>query len=631
MAHPLTQFASPPNLRSSLFKNPPDSVPPTDVLEELHSELKLLKTKALERAKKAEYDLRFIEESMKRMKEKEKGKAKAVDKVKKERDFTPIPAEEPKLPQSLPPRPRVVGGTPVPSTSAKPLLDPRKSLSKAVEDTKKKKKKRKREAGESEDEREPQRIRKGSPTPSIHIHTHKASKGPPNSLHLKPSGPDFGVPQPVLVPSRPPVPPPPTPGPSKPTDVNDDFSKVKPPAQVLVTTFYSSIEPWLRPIKEEDVGFLEYTADEVEPYVMPKLGRHYSEVWEEEDIAYYGMPLTDIASVRAAQVAAAATSSSTGPLPKWDPSTLTESDAVTEEKGHGPFTERLLSALLPIPDSTVWKGVKAAEDAMEGRPGITGAAFAAAKEKVNVADLEERIKDSARFYGLITEKPDYSEAIDDPISAALRQAQRQLRTVVATNKARKNRLAAVARDRLGYQEYLDLRDSIDKNIISLYTKLQKKDAPKVSKKKKKGVEVNGNASANGSANANATVNGNGNGSGSNNTVLISSLPPCPAALGLGPDDELKLTVPAQLKQLVNTRRQWVDAVGSVFEEKERENPGRIYGLPQKSLYEGLEEDIRKEEAEKLKSTPADTRTKGSSTNGDSEGKGRARGDEMEVG
>jgi len=40
-------------------------------------------------------------------------------------------------------------------------------------------------------------------------------------------------------------------------------------------------------------------------------------------------------------------------------------------------------------------------------------------------------------------QPDYSEKVDDPIATALRQAQRELRTVVATNKARKERLAAI--------------------------------------------------------------------------------------------------------------------------------------------------------------------------------------------
>jgi transcriptional adapter 3 len=151
--------------------------------------------------------------------------------------------------------------------------------------------------------------------------------------------------------------------------------------------------------------------------------------------------------------------------------------------------------------------------------------------------------------------------------------------VVALNKARKERLAAIARDRLGYQEYLDLRTALDRSITNAYAKVQKKDEPKLSKKKKKMSEPNG--SANG------------------NTPSASVPKPSPAALGLGPDDDLHLVVPDQLKQLVETRRQWVSTVGSVFDEKERECPGRIWGLPRHSIYEGLEEAVRRDLAQLL--------------------------------
>lgn len=77
-----------PTINSALLRNPPDAVPPTGDLESLHAELKLLRERTLERAKKAGEDLKIIEESMRRMKEKEKGKAKALEKVKKERGCT---------------------------------------------------------------------------------------------------------------------------------------------------------------------------------------------------------------------------------------------------------------------------------------------------------------------------------------------------------------------------------------------------------------------------------------------------------------------------------------------------------------------------------------------------------------
>lgn len=159
--------------------------------------------------------------------------------------------------------------------------------------------------------------------------------------------------------------------------------------------------------------------------------------------------------------------------------------------------------------------------------------------------------------------------LDDPISTALRQGQKQLRTVIATNKARKTRILDIARDRLSYQEYLELRDSLDKSIVSSYTKLQKKDGPKVSKKKKKG-----------DSGVNGTVNG-----------VVTPLPN-PASSGLGPDEEGKLFVPESLKGMVETRRQWVDVIGGSFEERQRQFPGRAWGFPERSVFEGVEEEVQ---------------------------------------
>ena len=208
------------------------------------------------------------------------------------------------------------------------------------------------------------------------------------------NGPDFSIPPAQqLLPPRPPIPPPPVAGPSKPSEVMEDFSKLKQPAQTVITTFYSSVEPFMRNIKEEDVGFLEYTGDEVEPYVMPKLGRHYLDVWEDQDNGL-------LPPVILGELPVAPPSAFAAPTPKWDSSTLTEVDLLTEDKGHGPLTERVISALLPIPDLAVWKGVKAAEDAMEGRPGGSGAA-AARRERLNITDLEGRIRDTMRYHGLL--------------------------------------------------------------------------------------------------------------------------------------------------------------------------------------------------------------------------------------
>lgn len=185
--------------------------------------------------------------------------------------------------------------------------------------------------------------------------------------------------------------------------------------------------------------------------------------------------------------------------------------------------------------------------------------------------------------------------------------------MVATNKARRARLTAIARDRLGYQFYLEDREDLDKCISNLYAKLQKKsEGPKSHKKKKKVPELNG---------ATNTPNG---------TAVIA---PSPAALGLAPTDDYELNVPEQLKQYVQTRRRYVDAVGKVFEGKERESPGRIYGLPSTSIYEGIEEDVQRE-LERLgppsRSEPSTgiTHTRTSNGNAHSMSKGKARADDM---
>jgi transcriptional adapter 3 len=203
--------------------------------------------------------------------------------------------------------------------------------------------------------------------------------------------------------------------------------------------------------------------------------------------------------------------------------------------------------------------------------------------------------------------------------------------VVATNQARKERLTAIARDRLGYQEYIELRHAIDKNITTLFSKLQKKDVPKLSKKKKK--PLVGAAAAAAAAAA----------AGAIDVDAPPPVPPCPAALGLTPDEENRLTVNDQLKQLVETRRQWVDTVGAVFEEKQRLNPGRIWGFPKESIYKGIEEEVREKllHASMVSSVGTTNGNEGGTgavaaapdtairINGN--GKHKARGDEMDIG
>ena len=208
--------------------------------------------------------------------------------------------------------------------------------------------------------------------------------------HKVTAGQDFSIPpRQQVLPRRPSIRRPPIPGPSNTTDVTEDITKSEAPSQTLVTTFYSSIEPWIRNIREEDVGFLEYTGDEVEPFVMPKFGVHYSEVWEDDAI----VPHNALHKLKDAPA-----SSFLAPQATWDPAMLQDSDLVSEQQG-GPLTDRVVISLFPIPD--VWKGAEAAAaDAMEGRPGGSGTA-AARRQRLSVTDLEARVRDTMRFHGLL--------------------------------------------------------------------------------------------------------------------------------------------------------------------------------------------------------------------------------------
>jgi transcriptional adapter 3 len=84
MSSLLVPYPSVQPFRSQIVKSTPDVVPPTEELEALQSELIELRQHTLERAKKADEDLRTIEESMKKLKEREKGKARLVERTKRE-------------------------------------------------------------------------------------------------------------------------------------------------------------------------------------------------------------------------------------------------------------------------------------------------------------------------------------------------------------------------------------------------------------------------------------------------------------------------------------------------------------------------------------------------------------------
>lgn len=145
-----------------------------------------------------------------------------------------------------------------------------------------------------------------------------------------------------------------------------DFTKAKPPNQVQFSTFSTYIEPYFRPFVEEDLHFLEqklagssydysYTPTitgtsaaaqaaavtaankcaQLSPYVIPKLGRLYSEVWKEQDGPNPGYTLNPPEPVRSKEVA-----------PHGSSEGILDSELERNDISCGPLASRLLSAIL---------------------------------------------------------------------------------------------------------------------------------------------------------------------------------------------------------------------------------------------------------------------------------------------
>lgn len=161
---------------------------------------------------------------------------------------------------------------------------------------------------------------------------------------------------------------------------------------------------------------------------MPPLGRHYSEIWEEQDRAALGLaPLpphkvttirnpyaawTDPIPPQSANPAMSLTNLSLQqhsniPPPnkgiRWDPATLTEQDLVTEEHGSGPLTERVFSSFMHLPSSNkdeddTFASFNPSGLGVKGGPGL-GRGIG----QGTVGDLEERLMKECKALGLILE------------------------------------------------------------------------------------------------------------------------------------------------------------------------------------------------------------------------------------
>ncbi|KAJ9646319.1 Transcriptional regulator [Coniosporium tulheliwenetii] len=251
------------------------------------------------------------------------------------------------------------------------------------------------------------------------------------------------------------------------TPPDRDFSNAKPANQVNATVFANYVEPYIRPLTEEDIAFLKERGDRVTPFIMPRRGpRHYKEIWAEEDsgMAVDGVKkeMADPNEVR-------------GSIEDINDE-VAETDAVST----GPVLARLISTLRPearpTTAATTNGEVNGTTNHDPDRMDVDGEPT----NHVNDLNLPGQLV-HAGFIPPST-NPDYTAHYDDAVAGRLRYLQSELRRQSIINGARKARLLELAEVRMAQQEYSTIADDLDNQLNAAYLKRNRSLSKTVKKK-----------------------------------------------------------------------------------------------------------------------------------------------------
>jgi transcriptional adapter 3 len=265
-----------------------------------------------------------------------------------------------------------------------------------------------------------------------------------------------------------------------------DFSSAKPASQINFSTFQAYVEPYIRPLTEEDVAFLKERGDRVTPYLIPPRGpMPYTEVWAKEDgVNHHDFNLR---------------------LPPNEPrgniEDMNDDVAETAQVSAGPLISRLMSGFRHDPhvtkddqtngnaDISMTNGESTAggleseqamnnEDASDTVASFKPATHFPDQYKIppnagrDFAPLEQRTLQELRYCGFVTPEatPDYDSQYDDEVAARLRYLQSELQRVSRENTARKARVLELTEERMAMQEYSTIADDLDSQINTAYLK-----------------------------------------------------------------------------------------------------------------------------------------------------------------
>ncbi|KAM5463633.1 Transcriptional regulator [Microsporum audouinii] len=338
-----------------------------------------------------------------------------------------------------------------------------------------------------------------------------------------------------------------------------DFSNAKPTNQVSANTFATYLEPYVRPLTEEDIAFLKEKGDRATPFLMPRRGKkHYTDIWAEED----GLNIDS-------------TSQDRDKLPlnqgRGSVEQITDETCETDQVSVPPMLSRLYSLLRfenrTLPDDAAQPGNE--ETAVNGNATADGpmdidqpngetepkalssattfpesslSGFKVPAAKLDHAQLDERLKAELRYIGFLgpEDNPDYDAHYDDDIAERLRILQSELKKQMIVNGARKTRLLDIARERLAYQEYSTIHDDLDTQVQQAYLK-----RTRTLGKSKKG------------SHAKHRPGGAGGGSHPVSTAGVGRP-------GIGD----------MARTLMDRRKRWIDCIGPVFKDCKSTVPGK---------------------------------------------------------
>lgn len=217
--------------------------------------------------------------------------------------------------------------------------------------------------------------------------------------------------------------------------------------QIPINVFWNYIEPFFKPIDEDDLKYLDDPSHvmDVAPFVIPPLGLHYERIWYEQ----YGYVVPN----------------SGGDITKKTSRLLSEQNG--NSKNQVQLRDRLLSALLDTGANDNFEDGGEGDDFCLGDEPESNSIVDDASTSVT---LDDRLRNSLSELGFtdLTSSRDYQE--NDEICVEMRSIQRQLREQIVINQYRKKRLAEFIRTKLASQEFYSLIGDLDKQVDGIFQK-----------------------------------------------------------------------------------------------------------------------------------------------------------------